>query len=56
MCFQALAIPKMAIETSAGYWSNYQRRICTFFDLPFIPEPIWQHWFYRLYDYLVDIR
>ena len=56
MCFQTLAIPKIAIETSAGEWSSYQTRIRTFLDLPFIPEPIWQGWFYKLYDYLVDIR
>jgi hypothetical protein len=56
MCFQTLAIPKLAIETSAGEWSSYQTRIRTFLDLPFISEPIWQRWFYKLYDYLVDIR
>jgi len=31
-------------------------RIRTFLDLPFISEPNWQRWFYKLYDYLVDIR
>jgi hypothetical protein len=56
MCFQTLAIPKIAIETSAGEWSSYQTRICTFLDLPFIPEPVWQRWFYKVFDYLVDIR
>ena len=56
MCFQTLAIPKMAIETSAGAWSSYQRRICMFLDLPFIPELVWQQWFYRIYDYFVDLR
>ena len=56
MCFESLAIPKMAIDTSAGAWSSYQRRICTFFDLPLLPEPSWQRWFYQIYDYLVDIR
>lgn len=56
LCFQALAIPKMAIETSAGEWSSYQRRICKFLDLPFLPEPAWQRWFYKVYDYFVDIR
>jgi hypothetical protein len=56
MCFQTLAIPKIAIETSAGEWSSYQTRIRTFLELPFIPEPAWQLWFYKLYDYLVDIR
>jgi hypothetical protein len=56
MCFQTLTIPKIAIETSRGEWSSYQTRICTFLGLPFIPEPVWQRWFYKLYDYLVDIR
>jgi thymidylate kinase len=56
MCFQTLAIPKIAIETGAGEWSSYQTRIRTFLDLPFIPEPVWQRWFYKVYDYLVDIR
>lgn len=55
-CFQALAIPKLATETSAGEWSNYQTRIRTFLDLPFISEPFWQRLFYKLYDYLVDIQ
>jgi hypothetical protein len=55
-CFQMLPNPKIAIDTSAGEWSSYQTRICTFLDLPFIPEPVWQRWFYKLYDYLVDIR
>jgi hypothetical protein len=55
-CFQTLAIPTLAIETSASEWSRYQTRIRTYFDLPFIPEPVWQRWFYRIYDYLVDIR
>jgi hypothetical protein len=55
-CFQLLTIPKIAIETSAGAWPNYQTRICTFVDLPLIPEPIWQRLIYRVYDYLVDIR
>jgi hypothetical protein len=40
----------------AGEWSSYQTRICMFLDLPIIPEPVWQRWFYKLYDYLVDIR
>ena len=56
MCLQTLSIPKMEIETSAGEWSSYQMRICKFLDLPFLPEPVWQSWFYKLYDYLVDIR
>jgi hypothetical protein len=56
MCLETLTIPTLAIETSAGDWSSYQARICTFLDLPFIPEPVWQNWFYRIYDYLVDIR
>ena len=56
LCFQTLAIPKIAIETSAGDWFSYQTRICTFFDLPFIPEPAWQRWLYKVYDYLIDIR
>lgn len=51
-----LLISKMAIETSAGEWSSYQMRVRTFLNLPFIPEPIWQSWFYKLYDYLIDIR
>jgi hypothetical protein len=55
-CFQMLPNPKLAIDTSAGAWSTYQTRICTFLDLPFLPEPAWQRWFYKLYDYLVDIR
>jgi hypothetical protein len=56
MCFQTLALPKIAIETSAGDWSSYQTRIRTFLDLPFLPEPVWQRWLYKFYDYLVDIR
>jgi thymidylate kinase len=56
MCSQMLTIPKIAIETSAGEWSSYQTRIRTFLNLPFIPEPVWQRWFYKVYDYLVDIR
>jgi len=56
LCLQNLAIPKLEIETSVGEWSSYQRRICKFLDLPFLPEPIWQQWFYKVYDYLVDIR
>jgi hypothetical protein len=56
MCLQTLAVPTLAIETSAGEWPSYQTRICKFLDLPFIPEPVWQRWFYKLYDYLVDIR
>jgi len=56
MCLQTLSIPKIKIETSAGEWSSYQMRICKFLDLPFLPEPVWQRWFYKLYDYLVDIR
>lgn len=56
MCLQTLSIPKIEIETSAGEWSSYQMRICKFLNLPFLPEPVWQRWFYRLYDYLVDIR
>jgi hypothetical protein len=56
LCLETLPIPKMAIGTSAGEWSSYQGRICKFFDLPFIPEPVWQHWLYKFYDYLVDIR
>lgn len=55
-CLETLPIPRLAIETSAGEWSSYQTRICTFLNLPFIPEPVWQHWFYKVYDYLVDIR
>ena len=51
-----LLISKMAIETSAGEWYSYQMRICMFLNLPFIPEPVWQSWFYKLYDYLIDIR
>ncbi|HSJ88843.1 MAG TPA: hypothetical protein VK909_16645 [Anaerolineales bacterium] len=53
---QTLLIPKIALETSAGEWSSYQMHICKFLDLPFLPEPTWQRWFYKLYDYLVDIR
>ena len=56
MCLQTLSIPKITIETSAGDWLRYQTRIRTFLDLPFIPEPVWQQWFYKVYDYLVDIR
>ena len=56
VCFQTLSIPKIKIETSAGEWFSYQIRICKFLDLPFLPEPFWQNWFYKLYDYLVDIR
>jgi hypothetical protein len=56
LCFQRLTIPTIAIETSAGEWASYQTRICTFLDLPFIPEPVWQRWFYKVHDYLVDIR
>ena len=56
MCLQTLPIPKIALETSAGEWSSYQMRICKFLDLPFLPEPTWQRWFYKLYDHLVDIR
>jgi hypothetical protein len=48
--------PKLAIDTSAGEWSSYETRISTFLDLPFIPEPVWQRWVHKLYDYLVDIR
>jgi hypothetical protein len=55
-CLQTLPIPQIAIETSAGEWSSYQTRIRTFLDLPFSPEPVWQRWFYKLYDYLIDIR
>ena len=55
-CLEMLAIPKMTIETSAGEWSSYQARIRTLLDLPLIPEPVWQSWFYKLYDYLIDIR
>jgi hypothetical protein len=55
-CFQMLTIPKIAVETSAGKWSSYQTRIRTFLDLPFLAEPVWQRWFYKFYDYLVDIR
>jgi hypothetical protein len=56
LCFRTLAIPKIALETSAGEWASYRRHICTFLDLPFIPEPAWQRWLYKVYDYLVDIR
>jgi len=56
MCLQTLPVPTLAIDTSAGEWASYQRRICTFFDLPLIPEPVWQHWVYKIYDFLVDIR
>jgi thymidylate kinase len=56
MCFETLMIPKLAIETRAGEWAIYQTRIRTFLGLPFIPEPVWQSWFYKLCDYLVDIR
>ena len=56
MCLETLPIPKLAIETSSGAWSSDQTRIRTFLDLPFLPEPAWQRWFYKLYDYLVDIR
>jgi hypothetical protein len=56
MCLETLPIPTIAIETSAGEWSSYQTRICTFLNLPFVPEPVWQHWLYKLYDYLIDIR
>jgi hypothetical protein len=55
-CLETLSVPTMTIETSAGEWDNYQTRIRTFFNLPFLPEPVWQRWFYKLYDYLVDIR
>jgi hypothetical protein len=55
-CLQTLSVPTLAIETSAGEWSNYQTRIQRFFDLPTIAEPVWQRWFYKVYDYLVDIR
>jgi len=55
-CFQTLAVPTIAIETSAGAWLSYQTRICKFLELPFLPEPVWQRWFYKLTDYLVDIR
>ena len=55
-CLKALAVPRLMVETSAGEWSNYQTQIRTFFDLPSIPEPGWQTWFYKLYDYFVDIR
>lgn len=55
-CLQTLSLPKLVIETSAGEWPSYQTRICNFLNLPFLPEPAWQRWFYRLYDYLVDIR
>ena len=40
-CFQTLTNPKIAIDTSAGECSSYQTRICTFLDLPLIPEPVW---------------
>jgi len=53
---ETLSVPKLAIETSAAQWDSYRARICTFLDLPFSPEPVWQRWFYRVYDYLVDIR
>jgi hypothetical protein len=56
ICIQRLMVPMLAIETSAGAWSSYQTRICASLDLPLLPEPFWQTWFYRLYDYLVDIR
>ena len=56
MYFQTLPNPKLAIDTSAGAWSAYQTRLCKFLDLPFRPQPVWQRWFYKLYDYLVDIR
>jgi len=56
MCFQTLTVPKLAIETHAGKWPSYQTRIREFFGLPFIPEPVWQRWFYKVYDYLIDIR
>jgi thymidylate kinase len=56
MCMQTLTVPKFTIETSAGEWSRYQARICKSLDLSLIPEPAWQRWFYKLYDYLVDIR
>ena len=55
-CLETLSVPMLAIETSAGEWDRYQTRIRTFFDLPLICEPAWQHWFYKVYDYLVDIR
>ena len=55
-CLQTLTVPTLAIETSAGDWSSYQTRICKFLNLPFIPEAAWQRWFYKIYDYLVDIR
>ena len=56
MCIQTLTVPTLAIDTSAGEWSSYQSRICKFLDLPLIPEPAWQRLFYKLSDYLVDIR
>ena len=55
-CLETLPVRTISIETSAGEWSSYQARICTFLDLSLIPEPIWQRWFYKLYDYLMDIR
>ena len=56
MCLQTLEVPTITIETSAGDWLRYQTRIRTFLDLPLIQEPVWQQWFYKVYDYLVDIR
>ncbi len=55
-CLQALPIPKLAIETSPGEWSDYQTRIRAFLGLPHIREPAWQRRLYQVYDYLVDIR
>jgi hypothetical protein len=55
-CFQALSIPKIVIETSAGEWPSYQTHIGTVLDLPLIPEPVWQRMVYKIYDYLIDIR
>lgn len=55
-CLHTLPVPTLAIDTDAGEWSSYQTRIRTFLDLPFLAEPVWQRWFYKFYDYLVDIR
>jgi hypothetical protein len=55
-CVQSLSIPTIAIDTSAGEWISYQKRICAALNLPLIPEPGWQRWFYKIFDTLVDIR
>jgi hypothetical protein len=55
-CVQNLSIPVIAIDSTAGEWNSYQRRICGALELPLIPEPGWQRWFYKIFDTLVDMR